>query len=120
MAFQNILFIANKNSCLHRYKFFLFFPHNSTLKFLHRLPIFYRINFKICCNVHRALSLSEPFYLNTLLTHQSNTHSHHTTAFSPFLIPYFNNKSNGFPIFFSVAPFLWNHLPFALHLLTCH
>ena len=35
-----------------------------TLKSLHWLPIFYRINFKICCVMHRALFLSKPFYLS--------------------------------------------------------
>ena len=39
-----------------------------TLKFLHWLPIFYHINFKICCITHCALSLGEPFYLSTFLT----------------------------------------------------
>ena len=42
------------------------FPHflhiTPTLKSLHWLPIFYRINFKIRCIKHRAFSLSEPFY----------------------------------------------------------
>ena len=37
------------------------------LKFLHGLPIFYRINFKMCCVTHRALFLGESFYLSTLL-----------------------------------------------------
>ena len=27
----------------------------------------YRINFKLCCITHRALSLKEPYYLNSLL-----------------------------------------------------
>ena len=33
------------------------------LKFLHRLPVNYRINFKICCITHRALFLYEPHIL---------------------------------------------------------
>ena len=40
-----------------------------TIKFLHWLPIFYRINFKICCVTRSALFLGELFYLSTLLTH---------------------------------------------------
>ena len=78
---------------------------------LHWLPIFYHINFKICCITHRALSLGEPFYLSTLLTHRSNTHSLRTTSFSPLLFPYFTKESNGFSIFSYAAPFHWNHLP---------
>ena len=51
--------ITNSSHCLHI---------TPTLKFLLWLPIFYRINFKICCITHRALSLGEQFCLNTLLT----------------------------------------------------
>ena len=82
-----------------------------TLKSLRWLPIFYRINFKMCCITHCALSLGETFYFNTLLTHRSNTHSLCTTSFSPLLLPYFNKKSNGFCTFSYAAQFLWNHLP---------
>ena len=71
---------------------------------------FFRINFKIYCVTHRALSLSEPFYLSTLLTYRSNTHSLRSTSFSPLLLPYLNKKSNGFRTFSYVAPFFWNHL----------
>ena len=56
-----------------------------TLKSLHWLPIFYRINFKICCITASVLSLDEPFHLSTLRTHRSNTHSPRTTSFSPLL-----------------------------------
>ena len=59
-----------------------------TLKSLHWLPIFYRINFKICCETHRALFLGELFYLSTLLTHRSNTHSLRSTSFSSLLFPF--------------------------------
>ena len=82
-----------------------------TLKSLHWLPIFFHINFKIYCITHCALSLGEPFYLSTLLTHRSNTHSLRTTSFSLLLLSYFNKKSNDFRIFSYAAPFLLNHLP---------
>ncbi len=63
--------------------------------------------------MHCALFLGEPFYLSTLLTHQSNIHSLCSTSFSPFLLPYFNNKSNSLRTFSAhyAAPFIWNHLP---------
>ena len=61
----------------------------STLKYLLWLPIFYRINFKICCIMQCALSLGEPFYLGTLLTHRSNTHLLHTTSFSSLITTLF-------------------------------
>ena len=71
----------------------------------------------MCCITHRALSLGEPFYLSTLLTHRSNTHSLCTTSFSSYFLPYFNKKSNGFRTFSYAAPFprnnLSNTVPFA-------
>ena len=82
-----------------------------TLKSLHWLPIFYSINFKMCCVMHRALFLGETFYLSTLLNYRSNIYSLHSTSFSPLLLPYFNKKFNGFRTFSYIAPFLWNHLP---------
>ena len=57
--------------------------------------------------MHYALSLDEPFYLSTLLTHQSNTHLLCTTSFSPLSLPYlFNKKSDGFRTFSYAVPFL--------------
>ena len=53
----------------------------STLISSYWLPIFYCINFKICCVTHSALFMCEIFYLSTLLTHRSNTHS-----FDPFYL----------------------------------
>ena len=76
------------------------FRTTPTLKSSQWLPIFNRINFKICCSTHRALSLGEPFYLSVLLTHRLNTHLRCTTSFSPLLLPYFNKKYNGFRTFF--------------------
>ena len=38
------------------------------LKYLHWLPVKYRINFKICCITHRPLSLHEPHYLSSLFS----------------------------------------------------
>ena len=65
----------------------------------------------MCCVTHRALFLGEPFYLSTLFTHRSNTHSLRSTSFSPLLLPYFNKTSNGFRTFSYASPFIWNPLP---------
>ena len=82
-----------------------------TLKSLLWLPIFYRINFKMCCVTHSTPFLGKAFYLSTLLTHRSNIHSLRSTSFSPLLLFYFNKKSNSFRTFSYAAPFLWNHIP---------
>ena len=81
------------------------------LKSLHWLPVQYRINFKLCCITHRALSLKEPYYLNSLLINRLNSHSLRSSSFNPLTLPFFNKKSNGFRSFAHAAPFLWNHLP---------
>ena len=85
------------------------------LKSFHWLPVQYRINFKLCCITHRALSLGEPHYLNLLLIHRLNSHSLRFSSFNPLILPFFNKKSNGFRSFIHAAPFLWNHLPNTIH-----
>ena len=81
------------------------------LKSLHWLPVQYRINFKLCCITHRALSLKEPHYLNSLLINRLNSYSLRSSSFNPLTLPFFNKKSNGFRSFAHAASFLWNHLP---------
>ena len=63
------------------------------------------------CITHRALSLGEPHYLNSLLIHRLNSHSLRSSSFNPLTLPFFDKKSNGFRSFAHAAPFLWNHLP---------
>ena len=62
------------------------------LKSLHWLPANYRINFKICCITHRALSLHEPHYLSSLFSLRSNSLSLHSSSFSPLFLPHFNKN----------------------------
>ena len=81
------------------------------LKSLHWLPVQYRINFKLCCITHHALSLEEPYYLNSLLINRLNSHSLRSSSFNPLTLPFFNKKSNCFRSFAHAAPFLWNRLP---------
>ena len=97
MVFLNIINHLQKvqNTVARIVTNFSHFSHiTPTLKSLHWLPIYYRINLKIglCYITHRALSLGEPFYLNTLLTHRSNTHSLRTTSCSLLLLLYFDKK----------------------------
>ena len=81
------------------------------IKSLHWLPVQYRINFKVCCITHGALSLEEPHFLNSLLINRLNSHSLRSSSFNPLTLPFFNKKSNSFRSFAHAAPFLWNHLP---------
>ena len=84
------------------------------LKSLHWLPVSYRINFKICCLTHRAISLGEPYYLRSLLSNRLNSHSLRSSSFNPLVVPCFKKVYNGIRSFSYAAPFLWNHLPNAI------
>ena len=61
-------------------------------KSLHWLPVQYRINFKLCCITHLALSLKEPNYLNSLLINRLNSHSLRSSFFNPLTLPFFNKN----------------------------
>ena len=78
-------------------------------KSLHWLSDKDRINFKLCCITHRAISLGEPHYLNSSLIPRLNPHFLRFSSFSPLSV--FNKISNVFRSFASAASFLWNHLP---------
>ena len=87
--------------------------HHISLQFSN-LYIGYQFNTVLtlnCCITHRALSLKEPYYLNSLLINRLNSHSLRSSSFNPLTLPIFNKKSNGFRSFAHAAPFLWNHLP---------
>ena len=107
-VFQSILFIAYKKYSVAR-----IVTHTSRsshitplLKSLYWLPVKYRINFKLCCITHRALSLGESHYLNTLIIPRLNPHSLRSSSFNPLMLPFFNKISNGFRSFAYAAPFL--------------
>ena len=85
------------------------------LKSLNWSPVKYRINFKICCLTHRALSLSEPYYLQSLLTNSFNSHSLRFSSFNSFVAPCFKKVYNGISSFSTIAPFHFNHLPNTIH-----
>ena len=63
------------------------------LKSLHWLPVQYRINFKLCCITHHALSLKEPHYLNSLLINRLNSHSLRSSSFNPLTHYHFSIKN---------------------------
>ena len=85
------------------------------LKFLHwiQVGLLYRINFKICCLIHRAISLGEPYYLRSLLSSSLNSHSISSSSFNPLFFC-FKKVFIDFRSFFYTTPFLRNHLPYAI------
>ena len=103
MVFQSILFIAYKinKTLLHVCAtcFFRSFYITTVLKFLHRLPFKYRIDFELCCITYRALSLGKPHYLNSKLIHILKSPSFLSSSFNPLMLPFFGKMSNGFHSF---------------------
>ena len=71
--------------------------HHTSLWFLnlYRLPVNYRINFKICCITHHVPSVHESYYFSSLFGLRSTSHSLRS-SFSPLLLSYFNKISHGF------------------------
>ena len=75
------------------------------LKFLHWLPVQYRINFKLCCISHCAFSVGESHYVNSLLIHRLNSSSLRCSSCNPLMLPFVSKMSNGFRSFASLEPF---------------
>ena len=115
MVFLNILFttykkIQNTIACIVTH--ISHFAHiTPILKSLLWLPILYRINFKICCFTHRAISLGELYYLRSLLSNRLNSHSLRSSFFNPLVVPCFKTVYNGIRSFSYAATLFWNHLP---------
>ena len=109
MVFQSILFIACK-----KYKtLLLVLLHVPLIR--HILLLFSSlyigyllntVNFKLCCITLRALSLGEPYYLNSLFIPRLNPHSLRSFSFNPLMLPFFNKMSNVFRSFAYAAPLL--------------
>ena len=69
--------------------------HHISLQFSN-LYIGYQFNtvltLNCCCITHRALSLKEPYYLNSLLINRLNSHSLRSSSFNPLTLPFFNKN----------------------------
>ena len=119
MVFLYILFIAHKkqNTVARIVNNSSRFSHiTPTLKSLYWLPTFYRINFKKCCITHRALSLSEPFYLSTLLILIDQIHVLSVLHHSSLFYYLFFLKNEDFRTFFMLYHFsrIIYLIPFAM------
>ena len=118
MVFLNTLFTAYKkqNTTARIVTYTSRFTHiTPIIKSLYWLLVLYRINFKIYCLTHRAISLDEPYYLRSLLSNKLNSHSLRFLSFKPLVVPCFKKVYNGIRSFSYAAPFLWRNLPNAIH-----
>ena len=81
----------------------------SLLKQLHRLPVTYRIHFKLSTLTYRALSTQQPPYFASLL-HLSNIPRQLRSSISQLIVT--NTKLHlGNRAFSVAAPRVWNELP---------
>ena len=88
MIFQSILFIGyRKYKTLFLLLLLVLLVRHILLQFSN-LYIGYLLNIvKLCCITHRALSLVEPHYLNSLLLHRLNSNSLRSSFFKPLTGP---------------------------------
>ena len=90
-----------------------FSPSLPLLKQLHRLPVSYRINFKLSTLTYRALSTQQPPYLVSLLHLSIIPRQLRSSISQQLIVP--KIKLNLGKLAFSVAsPRVWNELPITL------
>ena len=75
-----------------------------------KLPVHYRIIFKMCTIAYQALSSTQPAYLNSMLTPTRNSRQLRSTSSNPLYIPRVKTKA-GTQAFSVAAPTVCNSLP---------
>ena len=92
------------------------------LEQLHRLPIEWRVKFKIACITYRTISTNEPAYLNSLLKHYVPSRSLRSSD-SNLLSVLRVRTCFGSRSFVVATPTIWNTLPLDIRnfpsILTC-
>ena len=78
---------------------------------LHRLPVRYRIEFKLLVLVYQAVHHLGPAYLTSLVTPYAPTRSLRSAAHCSLTIPRYNLERYGRRAFSVAGPSLWNNLP---------
>ena len=88
------------------------------LKELHWLPIKLRIEFKICCIMHKCTYGQAPLYLKNLLTETSPNLRLRSGQYKgvKYLVPFVKKKTHAERSFSVMGPKLWNALPDNLRL----
>ena len=89
------------------------------LKSLHWFPVKYRINFELCSKIHRAFSLEEPYYLNSLLIHWLNSLYLRSSSFT-LLCYHFSTKFQMVFFFLFLLKHFFEIIYFTLFVLHLH
>ncbi len=81
------------------------------LQSLHRLPITFRISYKILLLAYKAQNGLELVYLTNLLSHYNPTRSLRSQNSGLLVVPRIAKSTKGGRTFSYLAPKLWNSLP---------
>ena len=84
---------------------------------LHRLPVKYRVHFKICLLTYNALHEEQPVYLRSVIATSLPSRSLRSNRGITLSIPGIKTKT-GARAFSSCAPFLWNNFSLSVHSAT--
>ena len=87
------------------------------LRFLHWLPVKYRVHFKICLLTYTALHEEQPVYLRSLIAISLPSRSLRSNRGITLSIPRIKTNT-GARAFSSCAPSLWNNLPLSVRSAT--
>ena len=82
-------------------------------RYLHWLPVRFRLLFKINLLTYETLREKQPVYLHSMLVASLPAHSLRSNNDSSFSVPRVNTNT-GARAFHSCAPSLWNNLPLAV------
>ena len=92
------------------------FDHKSPILVkIHRLPISYRVVFKLLLLVFKAVNGLGPRYLAELLQYQNHSRTLRSNSLELLLQQKSNNKTYGDRAFSTCAPRLWNNIPLDTH-----
>lgn len=88
-----------------------------TLFDLHQLPVMYRVQYKLCVYVYKALHNLAPMYLAELVCEHKPARSLRSESANQLVVPRVRAKTYS-DRFDKVPPTLWNRLPVGLRIFT--
>ena len=81
------------------------------LKYLHWLPVCYRIKFKLCSLTYQALTSGQPVYIRNMLQRSRKVRTFRSSDLAQLNVPRVRTAVGCSRAFSVAAPRLWNKLP---------
>eukprot|EP00918_Siedleckia_nematoides_P041116 GHVU01089258.1.p1 GENE.GHVU01089258.1~~GHVU01089258.1.p1 ORF type:complete len:169 (-),score=6.05 GHVU01089258.1:392-898(-) len=82
------------------------------LKLLHWLPVRHRVNFKVCCLVHKCTYSADcPGYIKELVSLRTTTRQLRSSKTIMYTVPKVQRPTYKGRAFSFMGPHLWNYLP---------